>query len=313
MFLGGGTAEDRLPYMNHHPKFGIREEALEAGVRTEVQMALNDPRSTPAYDGHPTMNLTSTQKGISVTLVPAAPELPGDGAASSSAAAGTEEGANSSAKKDISILDAWKNRNSMVLGLCLLLNNLVGVGLLTWLATMYSQQFWITPAGWQYMVVMLGYGLSLWIATSTGPGVVKKWFENNEKVFMLIMFVIGAVVDAGGVHDRVRGTGCTARARWSRSVPAPGTPRPARSAGSARGGAQCRRHDTPGRTPRGRGRGRGHHGPARLPAVSPAGKGPVRPRWQRRDRSPSWPVPCPGDRPACSRMRPREGRTRCRA
>ncbi|OBA47375.1 hypothetical protein [Kocuria sp. ICS0012] len=192
MFLGGGMAEDRLPSMNHHPKFGIREEALEAGVRTEVQMALNDPRSTPAYDGHPTMNLTSTQKGIFVTLVPAAPELPGDGAASSSAAAGTEEGANSSAKKDVSILDAWKNRNSLVLGLCLLLNNLVGVGLLTWLATMYSQQFWITPAGWQYMVVILGYGLSLWVATSTGPGVVKKWFENNEKVFMLIMSVIGA-------------------------------------------------------------------------------------------------------------------------
>lgn len=127
-----------------------------------------------------------------VTFVPAAPELPDDGAASSSAAAGTEEGANSSAKKDVSILDAWKNRNSLVLGLCLLLNNLVGVGLLTWLATMYSQQFWITPAGWQYMVVMLGYGLSLWIATSTGPGVVKKWFENNQKVFMLIMSVIGA-------------------------------------------------------------------------------------------------------------------------
>lgn len=187
MFLGGGTAENRLPSMNHHPKFGIREEALEAGVRTEVQMALNDPRSTPAYDGHPTMNLTSTQKGIFVTLVPAAPELPGDGAASSSAAASTEEGANSSAKKDVSILDDWKNRNSLVLGLCLLLNNLVGVGLLTWLATVYSQQFWITPTGWQYMVVMLGYGLSLWIATSTGPGVVKKWFENNEKVFMLIM------------------------------------------------------------------------------------------------------------------------------
>ena len=36
MFLGGGMAEDRLPSMNHHPKFGIREEALEAGVRTEV-------------------------------------------------------------------------------------------------------------------------------------------------------------------------------------------------------------------------------------------------------------------------------------
>ena len=41
VFLGGGTAEDGLPYMNHHPKFDIKEEALEAGVRTEVQMALN--------------------------------------------------------------------------------------------------------------------------------------------------------------------------------------------------------------------------------------------------------------------------------
>ncbi|WP_290655358.1 MFS transporter [Kocuria sp.] len=134
-----------------------------------------------------------------VKLVPAAPELPGDGAASSAAAAGTEaagtkEGTKAAAKKDVSILDAWKNRNSLVLGLCLLLNNLVGVGLLTWLATMYSQQFGITPTGWQYMVVMLGYGLSLWIAISTGPGVVKKWFENNEKVFMLIMSVIGAVL-----------------------------------------------------------------------------------------------------------------------
>lgn len=134
-----------------------------------------------------------------VKLVPAAPELPGDGAASSAAASGTEaagtkESAKATAKKDVSILDAWKNRNSLVLGLCLLLNNLVGVGLLTWLATMYSQQFGITPTGWQYMVVMLGYGLLLWIATSTGPGVVEKWFENNEKVFMLIMSVIGAFV-----------------------------------------------------------------------------------------------------------------------
>ena len=30
-------------------------------------------------------------------------------------------------------------------------------------------------------------------------------------------------------------------------------------------------------------------------------------------RSPSWPVPCPGDRPACSRTRPRGARTPCRA
>lgn len=41
IFLGGGTADDGLPYMNHHPKFDIMEEALESGARTEVQIALD--------------------------------------------------------------------------------------------------------------------------------------------------------------------------------------------------------------------------------------------------------------------------------
>ncbi|PZP37605.1 MAG: hypothetical protein DI613_01410 [Kocuria rhizophila] len=120
-----------------------------------------------------------------IKLVPS--ESPVDKAAAADKAA-------AKAKNDVSILDAWKNRNSLVLGLCLLLNNAVGVGLLTWLATMYSEQFGITPTGWEYMVVMVGYGLSLWIATSTGATVVKRWFENNEKVFMLLMSSIGAVL-----------------------------------------------------------------------------------------------------------------------
>ncbi|WP_344224804.1 MFS transporter [Kocuria atrinae] len=120
-----------------------------------------------------------------VKLVPS--ESPADKAAAADKTA-------AKAKNDVSILDAWKNRNSLVLGLCLLLNNAVGVGLLTWLATMYSEQFGITPTGWEYMVVMVGYGPSLWIATSTGATVVKRWFENNEMVFMLLMSSIGAVL-----------------------------------------------------------------------------------------------------------------------
>ncbi|MDO5145680.1 MAG: amidohydrolase [Eubacteriales bacterium] len=39
--LGGGTAEDGCGYANHHPKFAIKEEAMEAGVKTEVQSVLN--------------------------------------------------------------------------------------------------------------------------------------------------------------------------------------------------------------------------------------------------------------------------------
>lgn len=36
LFLGGGTADDGLPYMNHHPKFGIVESCMEQGVQTAV-------------------------------------------------------------------------------------------------------------------------------------------------------------------------------------------------------------------------------------------------------------------------------------
>lgn len=41
IFLGGGTAEDGLPYQNHHPKFDIVESCLACGTRTEVQIILD--------------------------------------------------------------------------------------------------------------------------------------------------------------------------------------------------------------------------------------------------------------------------------
>lgn len=36
--LGGGTADDGMPYQNHHPKFDVHETALANGTRTEVQI-----------------------------------------------------------------------------------------------------------------------------------------------------------------------------------------------------------------------------------------------------------------------------------
>ena len=41
VILGGGTAEEGCGFANHHPKFMIKEEAMEAGVKTEVQAVLN--------------------------------------------------------------------------------------------------------------------------------------------------------------------------------------------------------------------------------------------------------------------------------
>ena len=39
--LGGGTANDRCGFANHHPKFMIMEESMISGVKTEVQTVLN--------------------------------------------------------------------------------------------------------------------------------------------------------------------------------------------------------------------------------------------------------------------------------
>lgn len=41
IFLGGGDESQGYPYQNHHRKFDIDEAALEAGVRAEVQIALD--------------------------------------------------------------------------------------------------------------------------------------------------------------------------------------------------------------------------------------------------------------------------------
>ena len=38
LFLGGGTADDGLPFPNHHPRFNFLETSLAAGTRTEVQL-----------------------------------------------------------------------------------------------------------------------------------------------------------------------------------------------------------------------------------------------------------------------------------
>lgn len=40
LFLGAGTKDDGLPYMNHHPKFNINEDCLEVGAKIHVATVL---------------------------------------------------------------------------------------------------------------------------------------------------------------------------------------------------------------------------------------------------------------------------------
>lgn len=107
------------------------------------------------------------------------------------------EAAGRSTVKDVKITEAWTNRNVLVLALTLLLNNAVGVGLLTWANSMYADTF--NPSTTALTVVMVGYGITMLIATWTAADVIKKFFSGKEKQFMLMMCIIGAVLLVGTV------------------------------------------------------------------------------------------------------------------
>lgn len=83
-----------------------------------------------------------------------------------------------------------------MLAFTLLLNNLVGVAMLNWLASMYRAEFAEELSGsqWTFVIIMVGYGLSLLIATYTGADIIKNKFPGKEKYFMLVCSVIGAAL-----------------------------------------------------------------------------------------------------------------------
>jgi len=120
-----------------------------------------------------------------IFLVPSNPEASDPAAAEAAAAAAAAP------KKDVKITEAWSNRNAMVLAVTLLLNNLVGVALLNWSNVMYVETF--NPSTTALTVVVVGYGITLLVATWTAADVIKKFFSGREKQFMFMMCVIGAV------------------------------------------------------------------------------------------------------------------------
>ncbi len=100
-------------------------------------------------------------------------------------------------KPEVKFSEAWTNRNTLVLALALLINNLVGVGLLSWASTMYAKQFGLTYT--QKIIILSMYGVSLYIATSTGPTLIKKYFDKQERKFMLLTSCCGGVLLLGTV------------------------------------------------------------------------------------------------------------------
>lgn len=91
----------------------------------------------------------------------------------------------------VGFTEGWKNRNTLVLAGALLLNNLAGVGFLNWLPSMWAKTFSVRDS--VLSLILIGYAVTLIIATACAPGVIRKWFPEKEKPFMLIASVISAI------------------------------------------------------------------------------------------------------------------------
>ena len=102
-----------------------------------------------------------------------------------------QELAAKEAMPKVGFTEGWKNRNTLVLAAALLLNNLTGVGFLNWLPSMWAKTFTVSDS--TLSMILIGYAVTLIVSTASAPGIIRKWFPEKEKGFMLITSIVSAI------------------------------------------------------------------------------------------------------------------------
>lgn len=96
----------------------------------------------------------------------------------------------------VSLLTAWKHKNSLILGFALLCNNMVGVVSLAWLPSYLQSidaiklQMAANPQVTN--LILIGYAIVMGIAMVASNFIIKAWFQGKEKIFAVICSAIGA-------------------------------------------------------------------------------------------------------------------------
>lgn len=101
----------------------------------------------------------------------------------------------------VKITDAWKNRNTVVLALALLFNNLVAVATINWMPSVFGtlrDGEWDTPTVINGM--MIGNSIVMALAVAVAGSLVTKRFAGREKMFMLVNSVLSAVFILGLIY-----------------------------------------------------------------------------------------------------------------
>lgn len=99
--------------------------------------------------------------------------------------------------KGASLIDSWKHKNTLILGMALFFNNLVGVVSLSWLPSylksneVIKEQMTNNPN--ILSNILLGYGLCCMISVLISSQLVGKYFKGKEKPLAAVLALIGSV------------------------------------------------------------------------------------------------------------------------
>ena len=93
--------------------------------------------------------------------------------------------------KKISIFDGWKSRNTLVLALGLLFNNLVNVALLSWMPSILRANFNMESKG--ISLILTGNAIVMAVATAAAGFILRKYFTGKEKTFVFLSCILTAV------------------------------------------------------------------------------------------------------------------------
>lgn len=105
-----------------------------------------------------------------------------------------EKKKDNQASKDapkVSILDGWKSRNTLVLALGLLFNNLVNVGLLSWMPSVLKANFTMDTK--EISLILTGNAIVMAFASAAAGFILRKYFAGKEKNFVFLSCILTAV------------------------------------------------------------------------------------------------------------------------
>lgn len=99
--------------------------------------------------------------------------------------------------RKISVIEGWKNKNTLILGLALFCGNMVSVVTLFWLPTYLPTigviQNHLKTNPQLVNLILVGYALAMGIAMVTSDAIVKRFFLGRQKQVAFVSGIIGAL------------------------------------------------------------------------------------------------------------------------